>query len=117
RALSDYFKLGGSNRMIATGNVLTQRPQRLTSDKAPLSDSSKKCIERALERIAGAWKSFDPVLNGRVYRDEIKAMIVECGEQRVERGISAAIRTHLEFVPSIAHLWEYVRSAGAGGKR
>lgn len=87
------------------------------SDKVQLSDSSKKCLERALERIAGAWKSFDPVVSGPVYRDEIKTMIVECGERRVERGITAAIRTQLEFVPSIAQLWDYVRNAGVGGER
>jgi hypothetical protein len=89
----------------------------MTNDKAQSNDSSKKFLETALERIAGAWKSFDLIINGPVYRDEIKAMRLEFGEQRVARGITAAIRQHLEFVPSIAQLWNYVRSAGEGGKR
>jgi hypothetical protein len=85
------------------------------NDRTQLSDSSKKCLETALSRIAGAWKAFDTNVNGPVYRDEIRAMIAECGEIRVERGITTAIRADLEFLPSPGQLWEYVRNAARGG--
>jgi hypothetical protein len=41
-------------------------------------------------------------------------MIADLGEQRVARGVTKAIRNHLEYLPSVAELWEYARNAGDG---
>jgi hypothetical protein len=80
-----------------------------------LTHSQKEFLNTQLKRIAGAWKSFDTKVNAPIYAQELKVMLAECGETRVDRGITKAIRNHLEFVPSVAELWQYVRSAGAGG--
>jgi hypothetical protein len=90
------------------------KPQKPTSETETSTRSRLEFINAQLKRIAGAWKSFDTKINAPIYLEEIKAMIAELGETRVERGITTAIRRHLEFVPSVAELWEYCRTAGDG---
>lgn len=66
-----------------------------------------------LNLLAGAYRNFDPAIQGDYYRDELTRMVGSHGRGAVEAGLKAALRDDKRedssFVPTVPVILGYVR--------